>query len=164
MTPAPETVHIGELLVRSADEAPGGLLVPGLGSCVAVFLHDAPRRLGGLAHILLPEPMPHSPLLDPGRFAPTAVAALVDRLMQRGARRELLVAKVAGGATMFARVNGVRDSMGDRNVRAAMEALAREAIPVAAMDVGGSSGRTVRASLADGRVRINTLRGRPREI
>jgi Chemotaxis protein; stimulates methylation of MCP proteins len=48
----------GEIIVRVADFRAGAntdvLMTIGLGSCVAVVLHDATARVGGLAHVLLP--------------------------------------------------------------------------------------------------------------
>jgi chemotaxis protein CheD len=155
---------MGEFLVRRAEEAPLGLTIRGLGSCVAVFLYDGGRGLGGLAHVLLPEPLEGSPLTRPGRFAPTAVAGMLDEILQRGGRRERLRAKLAGGAHMFSNGLPERQTVGERNVRAALQALERESIPVAAADTGGSWGRTLLADLASGTLRITSLKHGASEI
>ena len=51
---------MSELIVRVADLAVGErgdvLVTVGLGSCVAILLHDADAGVGGLAHVLLPAP------------------------------------------------------------------------------------------------------------
>jgi len=159
--PQPVRVRMGEVVAARDADAPGGLAICGLGSCVAVFLYEARRlKVGGMAHVLLPEPLPGSPLTAPGKFAPTAVAALADRLIQLGAARGALRAKLVGGARMFA--FGPRESLGDRNVAAALEALHREGIPVAGMDTGGTAGRTLLARIGTGEVRVTSLRGEPR--
>jgi chemotaxis protein CheD len=48
----------GEIIVRVADLRVGAnddvLVTIGLGSCVAIMLHDATAKVGGLAHVLLP--------------------------------------------------------------------------------------------------------------
>jgi chemotaxis protein CheD len=157
-------VGIGEFLVRHAEEAPLGLTIRGLGSCVAVFLHERDRKLAGLAHILLPEPLDGSPLTRPGRFAPTAVAGMLDEILQRGGRRERITAKLAGGAHMFSNGQPDKETLGDRNIRAALEALGRGSIRVVAMETGGSCGRTVLADLTTGTLTITSLKGPPREI
>ncbi len=158
MTPAGcEMVRMGELVVRSAREAPRGLAIRGLGSCVAVFIHEPAIRLGGLAHVMLPEPAPRSPLTAPGAFAATAVAALVDALLSRGGRRESLVARVTGGAELFP--SGARgvEPLGKRNARAALRALSDQAVVVAGLDIGGAQGRTLHADVDTGRIRVRTL-------
>ena len=47
-----EPVTIGEAKVGGPDTI---LYTLGLGSCVAIVLWDGDRRIGGLAHALLPE-------------------------------------------------------------------------------------------------------------
>ena len=157
---------MGEYLVRREMEAPSGLIIRGLGSCVAVFLHEPERRLGGLAHILLPEPMDGSPLTAPGRFVPTALAGMLDMILAGGGRRHRLTAKVAGGSNMFHYAHGAvrRETLGDRNVRAALDALARESIRITGIDIGGRYGRTLTADIATGTVRITSLTREPKEI
>lgn len=159
-------VGMGEYLVRREREAPTGLIIKGLGSCVAVFLHEPACRLGGLAHILLPEPMDGSPLIAPGRFVPTAVAGMLDMIFAKGGRRHHLTAKVAGGSNMFAYAHGAvrRETLGDRNIRAALDVLTRESIPVSGIDIGGRHGRTLTADIGTGTVRITSLTREPKEI
>lgn len=155
------SLRVGELRVA---EAPCHLVIHGLGSCVAVFLYDPETRVGGLAHILLPS-APGAATERAGRYAPTAVAAMIDESLRRGARRVALLAKVTGGSRMFAfEADAGRPSIGDRNVEAALRALDDARVAVVATDVGGESGRTVVASLEDGSLTIKTVRGSPRVI
>lgn len=150
------------ILVRVAQFAVGGpdveLVTLGLGSCVAIVLHDPIARLGGLAHALLPDPSTARETSNPAKFAETAVPALVAELERHGAERGRLRAKLVGGAAMFANLlqtNGL--NMGERNVQAARAALAALAIPVVAEDVGGDYGRSVRFAPRDGRVRVRSV-------
>jgi chemotaxis protein CheD len=46
-------VRIGDVKVAAG---PSVLFTIGLGSCVAVALYDPERRIGGLAHAMLPDP------------------------------------------------------------------------------------------------------------
>ena len=70
-----------EQVVDVADFAVGrdaGVLsTSGLGSCVALVIHDAVARVAGLAHILLPEVIAGSPPSRPAKFAETGVPLLV---------------------------------------------------------------------------------------
>jgi len=160
----PERVGIGEYVVRTFEEAPGGLAIYGLGSCVAVFIHRPGVRLGALAHILLPEPPGEPPPSGGGAFAAIAIPAVVDALRSLGCRRRELRAKVTGGAHMFSFGASERETLGERNIRAALQALAKESIEVAGMDVGGSYGRALLADLASGAVRITSLKREMKEI
>ena len=157
----PPSLLAGEMKVSGA---PGRLIIHGLGSCVAVFLYDPSPRVGGLAHILLPSPPPGA--TDRlGRYAPTAIATMIEESIRLGARREALLAKVTGGSRMFTfEIDGDRPMIGEKNVAAALTALNAEGIEVIATDTGGERGRTVTADLGDGSLTISTIRGEPRVI
>lgn len=159
---AAERVRMGEFLVR---EAPARLAIYGLGSCLAIFLHETERRIGALGHILLPAPLPDAPRGPAGKYADTAIAAMLGQILQMGGRQECLVAKVAGGAHMFgASAAPERETLGERNLRAALEGLRRESVEVMGMDIGGSYGRTVVADTSTGVVRITSLKREPKDI
>ena len=140
-------VRMGELAVAREDEV---LVAVGLGSCVGVALLDPEARVAGLAHVLLPEPSSGREG-GPGRFASTAVPALLEALEAAGAGRDRIVAKIAGGASMFAGLspNGV-GAVGERNAAAVRAALEKLSIPLLGEDVGGSWGRTVYLQASDG--------------
>lgn len=148
-------VSIGEIKVARAESV---LYAVGLGSCVAIALYDPQRRIGGLAHALLPAPMNGRPPGSPGRFASTAVAELIARMQGVGAAPGRLRARLAGGAAMFSALlpeSGRR--LGMRNVEAARRALRDAGIPVHAEDVGGTHGRSVFLDIAAGSVLVTSV-------
>lgn len=149
-----------ELRVRIADFAvvrgDGLLVTRGLGSCVAIALHDREARVGGLAHVLLPEPMAARDHRHPAKFAGLAIPALVAEMRELGANE--ITARIAGGASMFASLlstGGV--NMGERNVRATRDALDLAGVPLLSEDVGGDWGRSVYFHVAEGRVVVRSL-------
>jgi chemotaxis protein CheD len=153
---------VQERIVKVADWAVDRgdvvLVTLGLGSCVAIMLHDAVTRLGGMAHILLPSKSLARDTSNPAKFPETAVPMLVERLRTLGAEPQRLVAKLAGGASMFATLmtpNSVQ--MGERNIAAARAALRAAGIPIAAEAVGGQAGRTVRYTVGVGRAEIRSV-------
>lgn len=159
---AVERVRMGEFMVR---EAPAQLAIYGLGSCVAIFVYETERKIAALSHVLLPSCAPNAPRGPAGKYADTAVAAIIGQILERGGAREKLIAKVAGGAHMFsATPSGDRETMGERNIRAALGALQRHGVEVVGMDIGGAYGRTVLADAVTGRVRITSLKREPKEI
>jgi chemotaxis protein CheD len=75
-----------------------------------------------------------------------------------GADPRRLVAKLAGGASMFSQlVTPGTIQMGERNVLAARAALRTAAIPIVRESVGGERGRSVRFHVKDGRVEIRSV-------
>ena len=78
--------------------------------------------------------------------------------MALGASKARLVAKIAGGAQMFAFSNAT-DIMkvGNRNAESCKQILRRNGIRVVAEDTGGNYGRTVSIDLANGSYKIKTI-------
>lgn len=148
-------------IVRVAEQRTGrgkGMLVAiGLGSCVAILLYDPDAKVGGLAHVLLPDPSFSRHGDGEAKFATTAVPALVREMERLGADRSRIRARLVGGATMFSDLLPANQlHMGERNVRASRAALKEEGIAIVGEAVGGTWGRTVRFHLADGRVNVTS--------
>jgi chemotaxis protein CheD len=152
-----------EQFVRVAEWAVGreGVIVSlGLGSCVAIMLHDPRACIGGMAHVLLPSKSLSHDQDKPAKFPETAVPFLVQRLVAAGADRHRLVAKLAGGASMFAQLmTPGAVQMGERNIAASRSVLREAAIPIIGESVGGERGRSVRFHVADGHVESHTVGG-----
>jgi chemotaxis protein CheD len=148
-------VKIGEIKIAHAE---GTLYAIGLGSCVAVVLYDARERVGGLAHVMLPQPT-SAPNQLPGRSAPTAIPEMVRIMEAAGARKRGIYARIIGGAAMFESVlpaEGLR--LGARNIEAVKQALSSAKIPLRGEDVGGSFGRSVYFDAADGKVLVRAVK------
>ena len=145
----PTAVKIGELYVCAGD----GLLKTLLGSCVGLALYDRTRRVGGLAHIVLPESRGRD--APAGKFADTAVPELIHRIEELGGRPHFLQAKLAGGANMFSTNSAV--TIGEQNVAAIERELADRSIRVAGSHCGGSQGRRMTFAPATGAVTIEVV-------
>ncbi len=99
---------------------------------------------------------------DPGKFADTAVDTLLDEVVSAGCKKERLSAKLAGGASMFgpAKANG----LGDRNVQAVQERLAKHGVKIVAKEVGGQKGRKMMLTPATGEVEVQIIGAEPTVI
>ena len=157
-----------EVRVKVADyavAAAGTIVTIGLGSCVAIVLYDSEAHVGGMAHVLLPSEELARDRSNPAKFASSAVRLLLTEMTVLGASVERVRAKIAGGASMFANLipaGGI--NIGERNVAAVREALARASIPVVAEDTGADYGRSVYLFLSDGRVEVRSLKKGPRVL
>ena len=148
-------VRVADWAAKSGDEA---IVTLGLGSCVAIMLHDPQAWVGAMAHILLPSRSLARDTTNPAKFPETAVPFLLDQLRALGADPRRIVAKLAGGASMFAQLMTPGSvQMGERNVAATRNALRAAAIPIAGEAVGGEAGRSVRFFVADGRVEVRSV-------
>ncbi len=157
-TAAPTRETIVKVADWAADRGSGVLVTLGLGSCVAIMVYDSAERAGGMAHVLLPSRSLARDASNPAKFPETAVPLLVERVTRLGADPRRLVAKLAGGASMFAQLMTPGTvQMGERNIAAARNALRAAAIPLVREAVGGEAGRSVRFYLEDGRVEIRSV-------
>lgn len=149
------SVRLGEFAVARDT---GRLAALGLGSCVAVILHDAGARVGGLAHVVLPAASASSDPVNPMKFADQAIPGLVSEMRKAGAREGRITARLVGGAAMFASlIPADVETMGERNVRACRAALAQHDIRIVGEDVGARHGRSAVIDVADGTVTVRTV-------
>jgi len=137
-----------EIKVGMADlnvcVSPDRITTLGLGSCVGIALRDPVTKIGGLAHIMLPDSTTIRNNSNIPKFADTGIEELVKQVTRRGANRSRLVAKIAGGAQMFGfNSNSEMVRVGERNVQATKKKLAQLKIPILAEDTGKNFGRTV---------------------
>lgn len=126
--------------------SPDGITTLGLGSCVGIAVRDTVNKIGGLAHIMLPDSKAiRNGQQNIAKFADTGIEELVRQMEKLGAKRNRMVAKIAGGATMFVfQGNGTNlGQVGDRNVEAVKSKLKELKIPILAEDTGENYGRTV---------------------
>ncbi len=152
-----EALKVGIAELKAA-RAPVNLISAGLGSCVGICLYDPQAKVGGLAHIMLPDSGQNKDVTNKAKFADTAVPALVSEMMKLGASKSRIVAKIAGGAQMFVFPNASDVlRIGERNVEAAKKALSREGIPIVAQDTGGNYGRTIELCTTTGKLHIRTI-------
>jgi len=152
----------GELLVRVAALRIGTgddvLVTVGLGSCVAIVLHDPAARVGGLAHVLLPSPALSRHDTNPAKFPQTAVPRLLELMGQQGAVVRRVTGRLVGGASMFAELAAPGTiHMGERNAVACRQTLYQHGVALTGEATGGDYGRTVRLRVADGRVEVYSV-------
>lgn len=156
-----ERVSISEFRVATA---PAVLVSYGLGSCLAIAIWDSERRLGGLAHTLLPT-LRAIPGERQTKYVDAATRLMCAALQEQGSNIANLSAKLAGGANMFAlNSQHANEGIGARNIAAAHAVLAEIGIRVAAEDVGGDFGRTVEFNVASGALSVRAVRGRADQV
>jgi chemotaxis protein CheD len=149
-------VSIGKIKTLKNE---GVLFAYGLGSCIGLFLYDQIAKVGGLAHIMLSGSAPEIPGLSRSKYAENAIEMILQEMEDAGARKERVVAMIAGGAHMF-RDSGsdTGQAIGEKNISGVRESLKRRQIPIAAEDVGEDYGRTIEAHIATGQLIVKSYR------
>lgn len=123
-----------------------------LGSCVAACLYDPVERVIGMNHFMLSNtrysrtlPMHAS---EAGRYGIHAMELLINAMLNKGAQRRRMRAKVFGGAAVLGNEKEANNffCVGSVNSRFIREFLATESIPIEAEDLEGDFGRVIHFS------------------
>ena len=136
----------GEYFVHDQDI----LVTTTLGSCIAACLWDRERHIGGMNHFMLPDGVG-----DSGRYGSYAMELLINELLQRGATRQTLEAKVFGGGAVIAGMNSI--NVGERNTQFVIDYLRTERIPIVSRDVMEIYPRKVVFLPASGKAMVKRL-------
>lgn len=150
-------IKVGMADLKTATN-PEVLTTLGLGSCIGVCVYDPITKISGMAHIMLPSSKAIRNNSNVAKFADTAIVKLVDDMVAIGARRNRMIAKIAGGSQMFS-FSSKNDMMkiGERNAIAVKEMLDYLRIPLKAEDTGGNYGRSIEFDAANGALQIKTI-------
>lgn len=137
--------------------SPQKLITLGLGSCVGIALYDKVKKVGGLSHIMLPDSTAFQREVKEEKFADTAIPKMIREINGGNLNTRNMVAKIAGGASMFNFPDKKMTSdIGKRNVEAVEKVLQDLGIPILASHTGGSIGRTMVVDLETFIVDIRT--------
>jgi chemotaxis protein CheD len=143
-------VRMAEMEVVSGDRS----LKTVLGSCVGVILRDPVEQRSGLAHIMLPARRHEDDAV--GKYADTAIPALLAMLTAQGTEASSVEALLIGGGEMFHMGDGAL-SIGDKNVAAARKVLRELRIPIVYEEIGGTAGRSLLFSNSSGKAVVRTF-------
>ena len=148
------TIMVGLGEVKISDEPDTILACLGIGSCIAVSVFDPVAKIGGMAHVVLPNS--HGRAGEKlGRYADIAVPMLLEKLRKGGAVDSRLAINLAGGAQMsLAPGMGKAFKIGEDNVAAVCAALASEGLEPSTVITGGNKGRTMRLFIDSGKATV----------
>ena len=135
-----------KLIIGIADmkmaKGEGMLVTYALGSCIGICLHDPVLKLGALVHIMLPVNM-EAGRKTPMKYADADIRETLRLMEGKGASRNRITAKIAGGAKMFEVGSSSLGNIGQRNIESVHMNLKKEGIRLLKEDVGGTVARTL---------------------
>ena len=158
------TIIVGLGEVKISEDPETVLACLGLGSCIAISVSDPVSKIGGMAHMVLPDS--HGKTGDKAtRYADVAVPQLFESLRKRGAVNSRLVINMVGGAQMsLAPGMGTAFKIGEENTAAVLAALAAEGLQPKAVETGGHKGRTMRLFIESGKAMLASAGEESREL
>jgi chemotaxis protein CheD len=147
-------IGVGDVAV--SDDVQRVLSTYALGSCVGVVVYEPLLKVGGILHLMLPDSSisPAKAAAHPAMFADTGLPLLFRLLANFKARAPRLQVLIAGGANVI--LGHDPFCIGERNVRATVDFLARNGLALKHTEVGGSVNRTLHLQLDTGVVTVKT--------
>lgn len=153
-----QTIRVGMADLNICKD-PDIITTLGLGSCIGLTLYDPKTKIGGMVHYMLPDSTQITDNSKIAKFGDTGIRELLRRVLEAGASKDRLEAKIAGGAKMFEiNTSSAIGNIGDRNTAAAKEALRQLGIRLVAEDTGLNFGRTVELHCDNGDFYIKAVR------
>ena len=144
-------IVVGVSDMKVSKDPESVLVTHSLGSCIGVAIYDPTVRAGGLLHFMLPDSAldPVKAERNPCMFADTGIPCLFKSVYKLGGKKQRMKVIVAGGA----KVNNTEDffNIGKRNFMAVRKIFWKNNVFADYQYVGGSSNRTMRLSIKDGR-------------
>jgi len=114
------------------------LLQAFLGTCVGVAIVDADAGVGGMIHLLLPEPVSPWAVDQPGKYATTGMPLFIEELARLGASPKHMRAVMAGGALVGPLTHqDIHLDIGGRTAEKVLEVLNDRQIEVVQSETGG---------------------------
>jgi chemotaxis protein CheD len=147
-----QIIGIADMKISSREE--DVLITYALGSCLGIAVYDAVAKVGGLLHVMLPVSSvnPTKAADNPLMFVDTGVPELFKGCYKAGARKERLVVKVAGGASLQNNAGTDQFQIGKRNFLMLRKLLWKNNVLIESCDVGERHSRTMSLDIATGDV------------
>ena len=129
-----------------------------LTSGMLVVLHDPVRHVGAVASVLLPDSELAGSLEDEpaGKYADTAIPALIEAFLTRGGQKQNTVATLVGGSQLFNFGGGGNNALnvGTRNAIVLRTYLSKEGVTVGKSHTGGNKKRDVDVDVYSGTITV----------
>ncbi len=137
--------------VNTGDVKTGGsdtlLVAHAIGSCIAIVAYDPEKRIGGIAHTMLPGRAPPDTNTIKTRYVYDAFEELISQLEHAGAQKERLCFCIAGGGNVLKRSD---DLICQNNISSVTACIENAGFSIKAKSLGGTIRRKLRFDIDSG--------------
>ena len=120
-----------------------------IGSCVVITAYDSKKKLGAMAHVMLPGRSPQKDFPHRTRYAADAIEVMINKLARLGVNKDEIEVCLVGGGNVLKR-NG--DTIWKDNIDSVVELLREKGIKIGAKALGGTERRSVSFNVERGSV------------
>ena len=139
-------VHTGEVKAGGKDTI---LKSNAIGSCVAIAAYDSTKKVGVLAHVMLPGAAPEGKTFQRTRYAADAIGEMINRMTDLEANKDGIEVCLVGGGNVLKRKD---DTISQQNIASVVELLNEERIKIRAKAVGGTERRSISLDVKNGTI------------
>lgn len=120
-----------------------------IGSCVVVAAYDPGKKVGAMAHIMLPGHWPGNTEGKRTRYAAEAIDEMLRKMIRIGSDRDGIEVCLVGGANVLEKED---DTICADNIESTLDFLGEKRLRVMARAVGGTSRRSARLEVESGKI------------
>ncbi len=139
-------VYTGEVKAGGNDTILKSIAI---GSCVVIAAYDSRKKVGVLAHVMLPGAAPEGKSLQKTRYAADAIREIINRMTLLGVNKDNIEACLVGGGNVLKRED---DTICRENIASVIEFLNEERIKIGSKAVGGTERRTISLDVKNGTI------------
>jgi len=120
-----------------------------IGSCVVIAAYDSSKKVGALAHIMLPGQAPKDADSESTRYAADAIDKMINRMTRAGANQRDLEVCLVGAGNVLKKQD---DTICKDDIESTTELLEKKHIPVRAAVLGGTERKGVSLDVGSGSI------------
>ena len=133
-----KTINAGSGEVKAGQEII--LKSSAIGSCVVIAAYDSKKKVGALAHVMLPGASPKKETFQKTRYATDAVDETMNRMIHLGAGKDSIEVCLVGGGNVLKKKD---DTICQENITSVVGLLNKKGIKIRAMAVGGTERKSI---------------------
>ena len=139
-------VHTGEVKAGRKDTI---LESNAIGSCVVIAAYDSTKKVGALAHVMLPGAVPEGKTFQRTRYAADAIEEMISRMTHLGTHKDDVEVCLVGGGNVLKRKD---DTICQENIRSVVQLLDEKRIRIRKKAVGGMGRRSISLDVKNGTI------------
>lgn len=120
-----------------------------IGSCIVIAAYDSRKKVGAMAHIMLPGRASKGADSKRTRYAADAIDEMINRMTRTGANQCDLEVCLVGAGNVLKKQD---DTICKDNIESTMELLGKKHIPVRAAALGGTERKGVSLDVESGSI------------
>jgi len=120
-----------------------------IASCVVVAAYDPAKKVGALAHVMVPGAAPGGKGFQRTRYAADAIEEMMSRMTELGVNKEDIEVCLVGGGNVLKKED---DTICRANIASVVDILDKKRVKIRAKTLGGTERRTVSLDVDEGSV------------